>query len=288
MTWSVLLQLIVSGLITGLIYALVSTGLTLIWGLMNLVNFAHGEYLMLAMFSAYWFSTLRHWDPLVSLPLTVVVVALLSGATYTLLIRRLLTASVLAQVFATFGLMVFLQNGAQFLFGPSFRSIPNPWLEGRIRLFGTYIGQAQAVAGAGAFVTTAILYWFMRHTDLGRALDATSQDRGAAAAMGIDTNKMFLLAWAINGALLGVAGSLIASSFYVHPTVGQVFSLIAFVVVALGGFGSIEGAFIAGMLIGVFQTLCGFFLPSQIQLVPVYLVYIAIVLVRPQGLLGSR
>jgi branched-chain amino acid transport system permease protein len=288
MTSSVLLQLVVSGLITGLIYALVSTGLTLIWGLMNLVNFAHGEYLMLAMFGAYWFSTLYHWDPLVSLPVTVMVVTLLSAATYVVLIRRLLTASVLAQVFATFGLMVFLQNATQFLFGPSFRSIPDPWLAGRFSLFGTYIGQAQAVAGAGAFVATGALYWFMRHTDLGRGLDATSQDRDAAAAMGIDTNRMFLLAWAINGALLGIAGSLIASSYYVHPLVGQVFSLIAFVVVALGGFGSIEGAFIAGLVIGVFQTLCGFLLPSQIQLVPVYLLYIVVVLVRPQGLLGNR
>jgi branched-chain amino acid transport system permease protein len=288
MTSSVLLQLVLSGLITGLIYALVSTGLTLIWGLMNLVNFAHGEYLMVAMFSAYWFSTLVHWDPLLSLPLTVLVVTVLSGATYVLLVRRLLGASVLAQVFATFGLMVFLQNGTQFLFGPSFRSIPHPWLEGRIRVFGTYIGEAQAVAGAGAFVAAGALYWFMRHTDIGRGLDATAQDPGAAAAMGIDTNRMFLLAWAINGVLLGVAGSLIASSYYVHPLVGQVFSLIAFVVVALGGFGSIEGAFIAGLLIGVFQTLCGFLLPSQIQLVPVYLLYIVIVLLRPQGLLGTR
>src|SRR5262245_4165714 len=110
MTSSVLLQLVLSGLITGLTYALVSTGLTLIWGLMNLVNFAHGEYLMLAMFSAYWLSTLYHWDPLVSLPLTVGIVTLLSGATYVLVVRRLLGASVLAQVFATFGLMVFLQN----------------------------------------------------------------------------------------------------------------------------------------------------------------------------------
>ena len=288
MTLPLLLQLVLSGIATGLVYALVSAGLTLIWGVMNLVNFAHGEYLMVAMFIAYWLATLYHLDPLVSMPLTAAMVSALGAATYYVLVRRLLSASILAQVFATFGLMVFLQSGAQFLFGPSFRAIPGPGLQGRIHLLGAYLGEAQVVAGCGALLVSGALYWFLRHTDLGRGLDATAQDREAAAAMGIDTDKMFLLAWVINGALLGIAGSLIASSYYVQPLVGQVFSLIAFVVVALGGFGSIEGAFIAGIVIGLFQTLSGYLLPSQIQLVPVYLAYIVIVLVRPQGLLGSR
>jgi branched-chain amino acid transport system permease protein len=288
MTLPLLFQLVVSGLTTGLVYSLVAAGLTLIWGVMNLVNFAHGEYLMVAMFSAFWLSTLYHLDPLASMPLTAIAVSALGAATYYLIVRRLLTATILSQVFATFGLMVFLQSGAQFLFGPSFRAIPNPGLQGRIHILGAYLGEAQVVAGLCAFLISGVLYWFLRYTDLGRALDATSQDRGAAAAMGIDTDKMFLLAWIINGALLGVAGSLVASSYYVHPLVGQVFSLIAFVVVALGGFGSIDGAFVAGILIGMFQTLSGYLLPSQIQLVPVYLAYIVIVLVRPQGLLGNR
>jgi branched-chain amino acid transport system permease protein len=252
MTLPLLLQLILSGVSTGLVYSLVSTGLTLIWGVMNLVNFAHGEYLMVAMFSAYWLATLYRLDPLVSLPLTTIMVAALGAATYYLLVRRMLKASILTQVFATFGLMVFMQNGAQFLFGPSFRAIPHPSLQGRVHVLGAYLGESQVVAGLGALVVSGILYWFLRCTDTGRALDATAQDRGAAAAMGIDTDKMFLLAWVINGALLGIAGSLVASSFYVHPLVGQVFSLIAFVVVALGGFGSIEGAFVAGIVIGVF------------------------------------
>ena len=156
--------------------------------------------------------------------------------------------------------MVFLQNGAQFLFGPDFHSISKPLLQGRLALFGTYLGQAQAVAAVGALATTAALYWFMRHTDLGRQLDATAQDRQAAAVMGIDTDRMFMLGWGINGALLGIAGSLVVSFYYVQPLVGQVFGLLAFVVVALGGFGSIVGAFVAGMLIGVLQTFAGFFL----------------------------
>lgn len=281
-------QLLVSGLAIGLVYALVATGLTLIWGLMNLVNFAHGEYLMVAMFAGYWFYTLYRLDPIVALPLTTVLLTALGIATYYLLVRRILRASILAQVFATFGLMIFLQSGAQFLFGPDFRSIQRPLLSGRLELFGTFLGQAQAVAAVGALLTTAALSWFMRRTDLGRQLDATAQDRQAAAVMGIDTDRMFMLGWAINGALLGIAGSLVVSFFYVQPLVGQVFGVLAFVVVALGGFGSVAGAFVAGLLIGVLQTFSGFVLPSELQLVPVFLLYLVVVLVRPQGLFGNR
>ena len=154
MTLPILLQLVVSGITTGLIYSLVAAGLSLIWGVMNLVNFAHGEYLMVAMFSAYWLATLYHLDPLVSMPLTAIMVSALGAATYYLLVRRLLTASILAQVFATFGLMVFLQSGAQFLFGPSFRAIPSPGFQGRIHLLGAYLGEAQVVAGLGDFGVT--------------------------------------------------------------------------------------------------------------------------------------
>jgi len=287
-TVSLLLQLLASGIAIGLVYSLVAAGLTLIWGVMDLVNFAHGEYLMVAMYSAYWLATLFHLDPLVSWPVTTLIMSGFGAATYYLIVRRLLTASIMAQVFATFGLVLFLQAGAQFLFGPEFRSIPNPAFQGRIDLMGVYLGQDQIVAGLGAFLVSATLHWFLRYTDLGRALDATSQDRGAAAAMGIDTDKMFLLAWVINGGLLGIAGSLVASSYSIQPLVGQVFVLIAFVVVALGGFGSVQGAFVAGVLVGIFQTLSSYLLPSQFEMIPVYFAYLVILLLRPQGLLGNR
>ncbi|MBI3636768.1 MAG: branched-chain amino acid ABC transporter permease, partial [Candidatus Rokubacteria bacterium] len=202
MTAEVLLQGLVGGVLMGCVYALIAAGLSLIaaglsliFGLMEIVNFAHGEFLMVAMFSAFWAWSLARLDPLVSLPLTVALLFLLGVAVYVGVIRFILGGPMLAQIFATFGLAVFLRSAAQALFGVDFHLVKNPLVHGRVEVAGVFIGVPQLVASAGALLAFAFLYWFTTRTETGLALQATAQDRQAAALMGIDTNRMFALGW---------------------------------------------------------------------------------------------
>ena len=152
----------------------------------------------------------------------------------------------LAQIFATFGLAVFLRSGAQFLWTPDFRLVQNPWIRGRFSLFGLFVGAPQLAAALAALLAFGLLYWFVTRTETGLALQATAQDRQAAALMGIDTERMFALGWGLGAACVGAAGALLANFFYVFPDVGAVFALLAYVTVALGGFGNVAATLFGG------------------------------------------
>ena len=270
----------------GFVYALIAAGLSLIFGLMEIVNFAHGEFLMLAMFSTFWAWSLWRLDPLISLPLTVGLLFLAGVATYHGIIRWILGAPMLAQIFATFGLAVFLRSAAQALWGADFQLVKNPLVQGRISLGGLFIGMPQLVASLGALVAFGFLYWFIRRTETGLALQATAQDKQAASLMGIDTERMFALGWGIGAACVGVAGALLTIFFYVFPDVGATFSLLAYVAVALGGFGNVPGTLAAGVIVGLVEVLGGLLIAPALKYVAVFVIYLVVVLVRPQGLFG--
>jgi branched-chain amino acid transport system permease protein len=288
MTVELLIQLLVSGLGMGFIFALIAIGLALIYGVVGVVNFAHGEFLMMSMYATYFAFALGGLDPLVTLPLVAIAMFGFGIAVYYLLMRRVLGAPMHAQIFATFGLMVFMQAAAQFFFGADYFSIDRSLLSGVLRIGGVTLPMPQIAAAVGALVCTLGLYAFVFRTGPGRALRAVSQDRVAALTMGIDADHMNALAWGLAAACVGVAGSLLSNFYYVFPRVGAVFVLVAYVTVALGGFGSISGALLAGVIIGVLQVLSGFFLTSTLKFVPVYLLYLAVVLFRPKGLLGRQ
>jgi branched-chain amino acid transport system permease protein len=276
----------ISGLLMGCIYALVAVGLCLIWGLMEIVNFAHGEMLMLGMFTAFWMFTLYHIDPMLSLPLCLVLLFLIGVATYFIIIKKILKAPFLAQILATFGLGIFLRYLAQFLWTPDFRMVKNPWLAGRIGVEGIFIGLPELTASIITVLSFVLLYWFINKTEVGTALLATSEDREAASLMGINSDKMFALGWGIGAACLGVAGALMSNFYYIFPEVGFPFALIAYVAVALGGFGSIPGSFIAGIIIGLVESLGGLFIAPAFKYTFVYIIYLLVVFIRPQGLWG--
>ncbi len=284
---AVLIQVILSGIFIGFIYALVSVGLTVIYGVMDIVNFAHGEFLMLAMYVVFWLYTLFSIDPIFGLPVSVLVLFVVGVMTHKLVVRPVLNAPMSAQIFVTFGLLVFLQGLAQFLWSPSYRLIQQPLLAGRLNLLGYNIGKPQLVAAIGALLTTAFVYWFIEKTETGRALQAVAEDREAAALLGINSDRVFALAWGIGAGCVGVAGALLANYYYIFPTVGTVFALVAFVAVALGGFGSVPGALLAGVIIGVVEVLSGFLIAPAYKEVTVFALYLVVVLVRPQGLLGE-
>jgi branched-chain amino acid transport system permease protein len=280
-------QLLAGGVLTGLVFALVAVGLTLIYGVMDVVNFAHGEFLMLAMYATLGLALLG-LGPLLGLPLVVVAMFLFGIIVYRVFVRRLLAGPPEATVFGTFGLLVLLQGFAQSAFSSDFLSVPNPPVSGTIRFGGLAVAQANVVEGCGALILTALLFAFVEYTETGRAMRAVAEDRIAATLMGIDVQRVNGLAFGIGAGCVGAAGALLMLSYPVYPTAGVPFALTAFVVVALGGFGSISGALVGALLVGLLEVFGGFYLSPELKMVPVYLAYLAIVLLRPQGLLGRR
>jgi branched-chain amino acid transport system permease protein len=280
-------QLVVSGLLAGLVFALIAMGLTLIFGVMDVVNFAHGEFLMIAMYLTLAFSALGI-QPVLALPFVAFALFVLGAIVYRVFVRRLLEGPPEATIFGTFGLLVLFQGTAQYLFTSDLRSVNNAWFTGAIQLGSIRIGEPELIEGIGAFVIAALLYVFIEYTETGRGMRATSEDRIAASLMGVNVQRMNLLAFGIGSACAGAAGALLMLTYQVYPRVGAEFALTAFVVVALGGFGSIQGAFVGAILVGLVEVLGGFYISPAVKLIPVYFLYLIVVLLRPQGLLGRR
>lgn len=282
----ILIQTIVSGLLMGCIYALIAVGLCMIWGLMEIVNFAHGDMMMHSMYFAFWLWALFSIDPIVSMPLILVLLFITGVLVYFIIIKRVMKAPMLAQILSTFGLSIFLRYLAQYLYTPDTRMIQAPWLEGRIDLWGIFIGAPQLAASIVAVAAFYLLYQFINRTEMGGALLAVSEDREAASLMGINSDRMFALGWGIGAACLGISGAMMANFYPITPEVGLLFSLIAYVAVALGGFGSILGAFIGGVTIGLVESLAGVLVAPAFKYLFVFAVYLLVVFIRPQGLWG--
>jgi branched-chain amino acid transport system permease protein len=283
------LQVAISGLLMGLVYALVAAGLSLIFGLMDVVNFAHGELMMVAMFATYVIFTATGIDPLLQLPLVALLLAGAGVAIYRGLIARALSVRVnrgMVQIFVTFGLAIFIRGAAQFIFSGDFHSVSGGWLSNRTAdLAGIFLPLPQVAAGLVCLLAFALLLAISR-TEFGRALEATREDRDAVALIGIDRDRIFALGWALGLATVGVAGTMLVGFYYVSPNVGANFALIAYVTVALGGFGSLVGALVAGLLIGEVEAFTAVVLEPSLKQVGMFAVYLAVLMVRPRGLFG--
>jgi branched-chain amino acid transport system permease protein len=281
-----LVQQVVNGLLIGFIYSLIAIGLTLIWGVMNIVNFAHGDFLMLGMFTSFWLYTLYGLDPLFSIPICTALLFILGLLIYRFIVSKVMKGPMLAQLVVTFGVSIFLANLAVFLWTPDFRLIDKPLLHGTWDIGSIKLSVPKFVATIGSFIISLFVFLFLKKTKTGKAILATEMDREAALLMGINTEWINSLSFAIGSALVGIAGAFLSTYYYIYPQVGGSFGLIAFCVVALGGFGSIEGAFIAGIIVGLAQTLGGFFIDPAYKYAIVFLIYLITVWIRPQGLLG--
>jgi branched-chain amino acid transport system permease protein len=286
MTQEIIIQAIISGLLMGFVYALISVGLSLIFGLMEIVNFAHGEFLMLSMYTAFWLWSLFGLDPLLALPVCAALFFGLGIATHYGIIRHILHASMLVQICATFGLAIFLRSLAQFLWTPDPRTIIAPLVEGRVEVMGIFLGLPQIVASMMCLAAFVLLYLFISRTETGMALQATAQDRQAASLMGIPAERMYALGWGIGAACVSIAGVLLATFRPVNPEVGALYALLAYVAVALGGFGSIMGCLFAGLLIGQMEALAGWLIDPSYKYVTIFGLYLVVVFLRPQGLFG--
>jgi branched-chain amino acid transport system permease protein len=282
-----LIQIISNGLLMGFIYSLVAVGLTLSWGVMDITNFAHGDMLMLGMYTAFWMYELFSIDPLFSIPIGIAIMFLVGVILYKLIIKKVLSGTSLAALLATFGLSIFLKNLAQYLFSPNYRYINNAIVTDNKLVIGNVIlGMPQLVAAVGSILTTILVVYFINNTKTGKAIVATGLSKDTALLMGIDTDKIFAITFGISGACVGAAGALMSSFFPVYPQAGSIFSTIALVSVALGGLGNIKGALFAGLIIGLTEALGGFFLGTQFKYAIVFLIYLIVIQVRPKGLFG--
>ena len=283
----VLVQVIVGGLLLGAVYALFSSGLTLVWGMMNVVNFAHGDFVMLGMYVAYVVYTLFGGGPLLGAPLATLVLATLGVVVYFGLIRDVMKGPMLAQILGTFGLALLLRYSVFWWFGANFLSLPGNIVGGTFDVSGIRIEASRLLAGVVALVVTLGLHLLLTRTTLGSRMLAVAEDSTAAQLMGIRPDTMQAIAWAIAAGATGLAGALIATFFYVVPTVGETLGIVAFVTVSLGGFGSVPGALVAGLLIGVIESLSGYLIGAVYKDMVVYTLFLGFLWFRPQGLMGK-
>lgn len=291
MTSATIIQSLASGLLMGLLYGLIAVGLALIFGLMDVTNFAHGEFLMLAMYATFFLFVFFAVDPLLSAPLVAAAMFVFGAVIYIVIVRFAMRAKTnigMVQIFTTFGLAILMRGLAQFFFTPDYRSIPTSWLGGKtVSLSGIFLPVPQLVGALISLGAFGALYFFIKKTDFGRALEATREDAGAVALIGIDKNRVFALGWGLGAALVGLSGAVMAMFFYIYPDVGASFALIAYVTVALGGFGSVFGAFAGGIIVGLVEATTALILPPSLKSVGIYAVYLLVVFIRPRGLFGS-
>jgi len=283
----VLVQVIVGGLLLGAVYALFSSGLTLVWGMMNIVNFAHGDFVMLGMYVAYVVYTLMGGGPLLGAPLATLVLATVGVVVYFALIRDIMKGPMLAQILGTFGLALFLRYAAFWTFGANFRTLPDTLVGHSFVLAGIRFEGSRLLAGVVGLVVTLLLHFILTRTAVGSRMLAVSEDATAAQLMGIRPQRMQALAWALAGAATGIAGALIATFFYTSPTVGETLAIVAFVTVSFGGFGSVLGALVAGLVIGVVESLSAYLIGPVYKDVVVYVMFVLVLWFRPQGLMGK-
>jgi branched-chain amino acid transport system permease protein len=291
LTVETIVQSLASGLLMGLLYGLIAVGLALIFGLMDVVNFAHGEFLMAAMYATFGCAVFLALDPVFAAPLVAAALFALGAVVYLGVVRFAMRAKTnvgMVQIFATFGLAIVMRGLAQWLFTPDYRSIPTSWLANKtVPVFGVFLPLPQLAGALVAIAAFVGLYLVIRRTDFGRALEATREDAGAVALVGINRTRIFALGWGLGAALVGLAGAIMATFFYIYPDVGASFALIAYVTVALGGFGSVFGAFAGGIVVGLVEATTAMIMPPALKSVGIYAVYLGVVFLRPRGLFGS-
>lgn len=287
---SQLAQPIVSGLLMGGVYGFIAFGLSLIFGIMRIVNFAHGEFLMIGMYLSVLLWNLFHFDPFLSVVLVGLVLfgcgCLFQRILITPILRREKQREPISILLFTAGLMLFLQNIALMIMGGDPMSVSTVYTSKMLPLGNLVISVPRLVVFSGSVIFSGLLYAFISRSDTGRAMRAVSQDRQAARLMGINEYKMFTLAMGIGMAIVGVAGTMLSTFFYVYPTMGSVFTLRSFVIVVLGGIGSIPGALLGGVIVGVVESISAQFMPAAYAEVMIFIIFVIILMVKPSGLLG--
>ena len=289
---SILFPSLLNGLTTGAVYALIALGLTLIYGVLHIINFAHGAALMMALYAVYFLKQRLGIDPYLALPLVVPGMFVFGYALQRLVINRASHGKDENILLVTLGLSIIMENLALLFFKSDTRTIDTAYTLTTVPI---NIGFAQAmialpklVAFAGALVVSAMLFWLVGKTDLGRAIRAVSKEKHGAKLMGINVDHVYALTFGIGLACVGAAACFLLPAYYVNPQVGGGFVLVAFTVVVLGGMGSFVGALVGGLLLGVVESLGGLYFGDSLGQIGIFAIFIAVLLFRPQGLFGAK
>jgi branched-chain amino acid transport system permease protein len=281
-----LVQSVVSGVLTGSLYAMIGVGLTVVFGVMRIINLAHGDLVMLGMFGAFWAHALLRIDPFVSIVLWVPLMFLAGMMVYRFLLKPIIPGGELNTLLYTAGLSLLIANVALFAWTGDYRTIKLRYALTPLRPFGIAVPIPLAIAFLLAIVITVCLYLFLARTDPGRAIRATSQNPEAAALMGIDVDRISMLTFGLGSALAGAAGVLLAPSLYLYPTVGELLVAKCFVIVVLGGLGSVSGAIAGGILLGLVESLGAVYVSVAYKDTIGFVIFLLVLLFRPAGLFG--
>ena len=289
---SILLSALLNGLTTGAVYALIALGLTLIYGVLHIINFAHGASLMMALYGVYALKERWGIDPYVALPIMVPAMFVLGYAMQRIVINRASHGKDENILLVTLGLSIVMENFALLFFKSDTRTIETAYTLTTVAIgpesAQVMVSLPKLVAFAGALVVSALLIVILQRTDLGRAIRAVAKEKQGARLMGIDVEHVYAMCFGLGLACLGAAACFLLPAYYVNPQVGNGFVLVAFTVVVLGGMGSFAGALLGGLLIGVVESFGGLFFGESLGQVGIFVIFIGVLLLRPEGLFGAK
>ena len=279
---------VLNGLTTGAVYALIALGLTLIYGVLHIINFAHGALLMVALYAVYGLKQYLGLDPYLAVLVLVPGMFVLGYALQRLIINRASHGQDENILLVTLGISIVLENLALMAFKSDTRSIETAYTLSTVAIGPAFIALPKLLAFAGALAACALLMWAVHGTDLGRAIRAVAKEKQGARLCGIDVDHVYAMCFGIGLACVGAAACFLMPAYYVNPQVGSGFVLVAFTIVVLGGMGSFAGALVGGLVIGVVESLCGLLLGESLGQIGIFVIFIAVLLLRPQGLFGAK
>ena len=279
---------VLNGMTTGAVYALIALGLTLIYGVLHIINFAHGAPLMLALYGVYLLKQRLGIDPYMALPVMVAGMFVLGYVLQRVVINRASHGKDENILLVTLGISIVMENLALLAFQSDTRTIDTAYTLSTVQIGPAFIALPKLIAFGGALVVSALLLFMINRTDLGRAIRAVSKEKQGARLMGIDVDHIYAMSFGIGLACLGAAACFLLPAYYVNPQVGNGFVLVAFTIVVFGGMGSFGGALLGGLVIGVVESLGGLFLGESLGQIGIFLIFIGVLLFRPQGLFGAK
>lgn len=285
---AILIPAILNGLMTGAVYALVALGLTLIYGVLHIINFAHGALLSAAMFAAFFAFRLLGLDPYVAALLIAPLFFAVGYGLQRFVISPASHGDDRNMLLVTLGIAIVVENALLYAFRADTRTIDLPYAFETINIGFTFLAIPRVVGFAAAFVVALVLWTIMNLTDAGKAIRAVAKEKLGAELAGIDVAHVYAMTFGLGTACVAIAACLLMPTFYVNPTAGNAFVLVAFTIVVLGGMGSVPGALIGGLVVGVVESLSGLFLGESLGQIGIFLIFIAVLLVRPTGLFGAK
>jgi len=282
-----MLQAIVNGILLGSIYSLIAVGLSLIWGVMRIINWAHGAMVMLSMYITFFAYSMFGLDPLIALPLVAIIMFIVGYLLQIALIERTLNSSWISRLCATFGLMMVLESLALIFWSSNWRAVPVTYSTWTFNISGILISFPRLIAFFIAILMALVLNFFLNHTEIDKAIKATAQDREAAALMGINVNNIYRITFGLGLALTGIAGASLMTFYFVFPKIGFPFALTAYIVCVLGGLGKLNGALLGGLIIGIAQSLTAYFISPEYKMPMAFLIFLVVLYFKPEGIFGG-